>query len=215
MDVALDHSSCIENLTDPDRPRRFLGLTHLPGCGPFLDMVVNNSLSYKMGRRTTNGIAPISGIPRSERSMHGMTGTQEHGAWRAMLQRCYNPNFPNFHLYGGRGIKVCDRWKTSFVNFFEDMGRSPGKGYSIDRFPNTNGDYEPGNVRWATRLEQQQNLRKNVNLTFNGRTMCARAWAREIGIDHREIIGRIKRGLSPEKVLSKQRFWRNGAGVAP
>ena len=84
--------------------------------------------------------------------------TPTHMTWRCMKNRCLNPRSPDFNRYGGTGVTVCDRWKNSFVNFLEDMGLRPD-GKTIDRI-NPYGDYEPGNCRWATPLEQIHNRRK-------------------------------------------------------
>ena len=89
-----------------------------------------------------------------------MTGTCEHKAWKALIQRCTNPNDAHFADYGGRGIKVCDRWRNSFLAFLEDMGPRPEWATGgIDR-RDVNGNYEPGNCRWADWSTQVRNRRK-------------------------------------------------------
>jgi hypothetical protein len=92
---------------------------------------------------------------------HGDSGSPEHKTWKAMKQRCDNPKGNRWMHYGGRGIKVCDRWINSYENFILDMGRKPGPEYSIDRI-NVDGNYEPSNCKWATPKEQSKKTRRNT-----------------------------------------------------
>ena len=106
----------------------------------------------------------------------GPTRSQIYTIWGSMLNRTKCPSCRGFKNYGGRGIKVCDRWKR-FENFLEDMGERPGKGYSIERI-NNDGDYEPGNCRWATSKEQNTNTRRVVLTTIDGKTDSMAGWAK-------------------------------------
>lgn len=102
---------------------------------------------------------PLGG--ERSRESHGMHKTTEYTIWVSMVQRCTNPKDDNYPYYGGRGIKVCDRWRNSFNSFYEDMGDRPSN-LTLDRI-NTNGDYEPSNCRWASRSTQSLNTRVRRN----------------------------------------------------
>lgn len=127
------------------------------------------------------------------RVKHGLSYTAEKNVYTMMLQRCYNPNHNGYPDYGGRGIVVCDRWlgETGLENFYADMGPRP-KGHKLDRIDN-DGPYSPENCRWATEAQQQRNTSRNVNLTWNGRTMCAKDWAKELGIGYMTLMYRVKK----------------------
>lgn len=131
---------------------------------------------------------------------HGLTDSTTYGSWRAMIARCTNSNDKSYPLYGGRGVKVCDHWKT-FANFLADMGTRPD-GKTIDRFPNKDGNYEPGNCRWADAFEQSRNRRSAIVIEHDGRSLTVAEWARELGVRENMLYKRIRiRKLSAEQVL--------------
>jgi hypothetical protein len=94
---------------------------------------------------------------------HRMKGTPEYISWSNMKAHCYNPKHKFYHNYGGRGIRICNRWLQSFKNFLADMGNKPGPDYSLDR-KNNDSNYEPKNCRWATRKEQMNNMQRQRNM---------------------------------------------------
>ncbi|HNB01941.1 MAG TPA: hypothetical protein PLK61_09060 [Nitrosomonas sp.] len=98
-----------------------------------------------------------------KRRIHGQAvtskETKEYKAWQNMKDRCYNVNYKGYKHYGRRGIRVCDKWLNNFETFFNDVGKAPSSNYSLDRI-NNDGNYEPGNVKWSTSFEQNQNRRK-------------------------------------------------------
>jgi hypothetical protein len=143
---------------------------------------------------------------------HGMYKRPEYDTWKQMKQRCYNPKCQRYNRYGARGIKVCDRWRDSFEAFYADMGPRPSAAHSIERDDN-NGDYEPGNCRWATKAEQNRNRGDNVILGHDGRSMTMAEWAREIGMGAKTLEYRIKGGWTIHDALTlpvEQRQWDPG-----
>ena len=121
--------------------------------------------------------------------------------WRNIKGRCEKAWDSRYHRYGGRGIKVCDRWKV-FENFVQDMGEPPSPDHSIDRI-DPNGDYCPENCRWATNKEQQRNRENNRLISFKGKTQCLSAWAEEYGLSQKRLRTRIERdGWDIEKALT-------------
>jgi hypothetical protein len=129
---------------------------------------------------------------------HGHYGTSTWTTWASMLTRCRNENEPEYPNYGGRGISVCDRWR-SFENFLADMGERP-KGMTIDRI-DVNGNYEPGNCQWATAKQQARNRRNNVIVRYQGRYMCVAEALELSNISYKTFTARIKRGWSAEDAL--------------
>lgn len=121
--------------------------------------------------------------------VHGLSRTPEHAVWAAMLARCRDPNNVNFHRYGARGIRVCARWAL-FENFISDMGNRPSKDHSLDRKDN-DGDYTPDNCRWATRTEQQRNMRGNHFIEYRGKRMTIAEAAAIVGVDPSTMWRRI------------------------
>lgn len=124
--------------------------------------------------------------------------TRTFSIWRGMLKRCITTDNPAYKHYGGRGIKVCDRWHI-YECFLEDMGECP-EGMSIDRI-DVNGHYEPGNCRWATSETQNNNKRNNTYITFEGKTMTLAQWSKHLGVNSGTICTRRKKGWSPEECL--------------
>jgi hypothetical protein len=122
----------------------------------------------------------------------------------SMIQRCHSPNCRGFKHYGGRGITVCERWRKSLKAFLADMGPRPSTKHSLDRI-NNDGNYEPGNCRWATQREQMANTRVTRLLNHNGETLCVKEWARRIGLTHSAVQFRLARGLSVAEALSPTR----------
>ena len=128
-----------------------------------------------------NGTSLSCGCQSPRFTIHGNYKVPEYQAWRNMIDRCTDSKRHDWHRYGGRGITVCQRWRNSYESFFADMGPRPSPQHSIDRIDN-DGNYEPGNCRWATVAEQASNKSNNRYLTFDGQTLTVSQWARKLGI---------------------------------
>jgi hypothetical protein len=149
--------------------------------------------------RMTSGHTKSCGCAKVGNITHGKSRTKTHNTWLAMKQRCYYEKSEQFVHYGGRGIKVCDRWLNSFENFLEDMGERPA-GMTLDR-KDSDGDYTPENCRWAPDTVQARNRRSTILVTRDGRTQCIKDWCEELGIPVDRVYGRIRRGENQEEAL--------------
>lgn len=168
------------------------------------------------------GLTRSCGCLRNETSAkrcmtHGESDAGEYKLWRGMLGRCLNNKIKQFKDYGGRGIGVCDRWLNSYENFLSDMGRRPSSGHSLDRINNDSG-YSPENCRWATKLQQARNTRRNRFLNHCGEVRTISEWAELTGLSSRLISDRLTLGwtinealttpVTPLKLCAKKRLER-------
>jgi hypothetical protein len=129
---------------------------------------------------------------------HGLKGTAIDRVWKGMVQRCYNPKFPKYPSYGGRGIGICEFLRASPLNLLNILGEKPSPEHSIDRI-NNDGNYACGsckeclqlglkiNIRWATKQQQARNRRSSKLITLRGETKVLQQWADETGLDRRTI----------------------------
>jgi len=117
--------------------------------------------------------------------------SREYITWRSMIDRCERVGNKSWPLYGGRGIKVCARWREDFNNFLLDMGK-PHQGKTLDRYPNRDGNYEPENCRWATPAEQSRNTSRNHYFTKDNQTLCVADWATKLNIPRTTLYSRYK-----------------------
>jgi hypothetical protein len=167
-------------------------------CGNLVEIL---SDQLKSGKTKSCGCLQKERASQSNKT-HGLSRTPEYIAWKDMISRCCNENNQYYYNYGGRGIKVCDRW-SEVENFIEDMGLRLGKNYELDRIEN-NGNYEPGNCRWTTRIVNMRNKRTNLVIEFNGESKTASEWSEVTGIACNVIANRISRyGWSVEKALTE------------
>ena len=134
------------------------------------------------------------------RKTHGMTNSATYVAWTNMKARCYYAKTRGFANYGGRGIKVCDRWLNSFENFLVDMGERPD-GLSLDR-KDSDRDYSPENCHWIDWSSQMNNQRKTIFMTKGELTLSRSQWARKLGVKSDFIRSRQRSGMTDEEALA-------------
>lgn len=134
---------------------------------------------------------------------HGLTKSPEHRSWLSMMTRCFwsGPKRSDYKLYQGKGITVCERWKV-FLNFLEDMGAKPTSRHTLDRI-DCDGNYEPGNCRWATSKQQARNWKHRNHLyAYGGESLTLPEWAERIGISRESLRDRISSGWPLDRALT-------------
>lgn len=170
-------------------------------CGS-LGEVEDSSLKFGKSRSCGCARREASASIGVRSSTHGMSKTApEYYVWASIKQRCLNPNVRNWHDYGGRGIRICDRWRDSFEAFYEDMGPRPSDRHSIDRIDN-DGNYEAGNCRWADISTQSRNRRSNIMVKVNGEHLTLAEAARISAVKYSTVRARLARGCELSEALT-------------
>lgn len=173
-------------------------------CGGTKEII---SASLRSGATTSCGCygnEVLSKYRTKHGQCHRSGRVPEYQIWDAMIQRCTNPKQSQYHDYGGRGIKVCDKW-MKFESFLEDMGYRPSKQYTLDRVDN-DGDYELANCKWRTRHKQSRNRRSNVWIEYAGKKMILEDWTNELGTSSSQIRKSMRRGKTFDQIYS---FYKN------
>jgi len=161
---------------------------------------VITSGAIRSGRATSCGCFAKE-VQLTRQKTHGLSKSREYKIWAEMIRRCHIQKSYSYPKYGGRGIRVCDRWRRSFENFYADMGPRPSPKHSLDRKDN-NGHYEPGNVHWATAVAQARNTRNNRFIEHEGRRLTLAEWSEESGIAYSTLRQRLKNGWSFARAVS-------------
>ncbi len=145
---------------------------------------------------------------------HGLSESPEYAVWAQAKARCENPSHKQYRHYGGRGISMAKEWSESFASFIAYVGLRPTEEHSIDRWPNNDGNYEPGNVRWTTTDQQNRNKRSNHWIEFGGKRQTVTDWAKELGIKEPSLIRRLK--IHPvELALTPGYFKKRNSSTPP
>ena len=180
------------------------GVTHIKYrcvCGKTAWMLQSSWSKQQSCGCLTNSILSKARTIHGHSHPNGSNGSPTYLSWLSMNDRCYYKPHKSYKDYGGRGIKVCERWRFSFVNFLADMGDRPS-GKTIGRLDN-DGDYTPGNCAWVTYKEQARNRRTNRLLTFQGVTQTLQEWSEKIGVPRDAIGRRLSLGWPLERALTE------------
>lgn len=184
-----------------EKPNRRLKREALCDCGKTTWVVTN---------KLTSGVTQSCGCLHKEQlgnrssssgEMHGLSHTITYKSWKSMVARCKREGNDNYHNYGGRGVFVCDRWLNSFPKFLEDVGERPSKDYSLGRIDNE-GNYCPGNVRWETSKEQNNNKRSNTTITINDVSRTVTQWCEILNVPRTRVYGRLNAGWNEIEALT-------------
>lgn len=159
------------------------------------------TVADKKGRRNSCGCMTAY-LKARHNTKHGLSDTPEHKIWRGILDRCYNPRRKEYPRYGGRGIRMHEPWIKDFKQFYDYIGKRPSPAHSVERIDNSRG-YEPGNIRWATRLEQQNNMRSNTWIEVNGERMTLGQLYRKLGIPRQLLYSWHTKGKLESKTGAK------------
>ncbi len=167
-------------------------------CGNWI--ITSSGHLTKQNKPTTSCGCLWAERQRQSVMTHGESvATPEYGVFASAKNRCVNSNAPNFRNYGGRGIEF--RF-TSYEQFIEHLGHRPSAKHSLDRYPDNDGHYEPGNVRWATAKEQARNTRTNRLITWQGRSVTLSEWSEILGVKRETLLNRITRGWSLDRAFT-------------
>lgn len=160
------------------------------------------SIKVIYGANLRRGLSQSCGcLHREKVTLHGMSNSPERNSWEKMISRCYDSSHNSYKNYGARGISVCERWRNSFIDFLADVGRKPTPEHSLDRKKN-DGNYEPDNVRWATRLEQNRNMRKTRFIEYGGIRKSLSEWSEDLNMKKSTIRQRLNSGWTEEQALT-------------
>jgi hypothetical protein len=163
--------------------------------------VVNRAMGNVVSGNTSSCGCLKSELTTAKNNKHSLSKTVEYKLWTGMLTRCHNESHSSYKGYGARGITVCDRWRSSFMSFLNDMGKRPSDGHSIERKDNSRG-YSEDNCVWATDVEQARNKTTSIYYTHEGESKTLKEWSNEAGVDYHCAYYRHRHGWSIERILS-------------